>query len=284
MRTVVAASSTVLLLTLAPIGVAGAQASPAQREAMPAPAVADTGRVTLRGIVRDTAGRPLLGAQVMTAEATTITDEDGRFELRDLRADTLHLLIRRIGHQPASITLAPDDGVIVEFAATLVPTVVELGTIVIEGRTMERSLWRNGFYDRQRAGHGTYFDPEQLGRHSSIVTALRMTPSVQVTRTADGRAIAMGRSGTGYCPLAVYLDGVLVRWASDVGLETLVLPGDVLAMEVYPRAVQVPGTLRSAGPASGGGGLPSPGSGAVSGGPVDCGALMVWSKPFGNVE
>lgn len=265
-----------VLLTLLAAG-AGAQQAPPP----PADTTLAADAVTLRGIVRDTAGRPLLGAQVMTAEATTITDADGRFELRDLRADTLHLLIRRIGHQPASITLAPDRGVIVEFAATLVPTVVELGTIVVEGRTMERTLWRNGFYDRERAGHGTYFGPEELGRHSSVVTALRMTPSVQVSRTMDGRAIAMGRSGVGWCQLAVYLDGVLVRWANDVGLETLVLPGDVLAMEVYSRAVQVPATLRSAGPSGGGGGLPSPG-GAVSGGPVDCGAIVIWTKPLGG--
>ena len=279
----IAASAVVVVLAALPITAAFAQAPPPRDTAAP-PAVADTLAVTLRGIVQDTAGRPLLGAQVMTAEATAITGADGRFELRDLRADTLHLLIRRIGHQPASIMLAPDRGVIVEFAATLVPTVVELGTIVVEGRTMERTLWRNGFYDRQRAGHGTYFDPEKLAQHPSVVTALQMTPSVQVMRTPDGRAIALGRSGAKFCTLAVYIDGVLVRSASDIGLEMLVLPGDVLAMEVYPRAVHVPNTLRSAGPSDGGGGLPSPGSGAVSGGPVDCGAVVLWTKPFDDVR
>jgi len=264
-----------LLLLLPVLPAAAAAQAPA--------ASADTGTVTLRGVVRDTAGRPLAGAQVTTEEATTISGADGHFELRDLRADTLHLLIRRIGHQPASITLAPDRGVVVEFAATLVPNVVELGTIVVEGRTMERTLWRNGFYDRERAGHGTYFGPDELARHPSLETALRMTPSVYVTRTSDGRVGALGRSGTDFCVLAVYLDGVLVRGADEVGLEALAMPGDVLALEVYPRATQVPGTLRSAAPSAGGGGIPSPG-GAVGDGPVDCGAIMIWLKPLGGAR
>lgn len=253
-----------------------------------AQAPADTGGVTLRGIVRDTAGRPLLGAQIMTAEATTITDADGRFELRDLRADTLHLIIRRIGHQPTSITLAPDRGVIVEFAATLVPNVLELGTIVIDGRTLDRRLWTSGYYERAALGHGTYFGPEELGRHSSLETALRMVPSVRMSRAMDGRVMAFGRSGVGFCALSVYLDGILVRWANDVGLETLVLPGEVLALEVYARASQVPAMLRTVGGVAGvGTGLPSPdASGANAGpandGPVDCGAISIWTKPPGD--
>jgi hypothetical protein len=276
MRRIPAAAA--LMALSAALSAAGAQAPPTQgAPPAPAPAVTDTGGVTLRGIVRDTAGRPLVGAQVMTAEATAITEADGRFELRDLRADTLHLLIRRIGHQPASITLAPDRGVIVEFAATLVPTVVELGTIVVEGRTLDRRLWTAGYYDRAALGHGTYLGPEELGRHSSLATALRMVPSVRMSRAPDGRAMAFGPTGTGVCPLDVHVDGVLVRWANEVGLETLVGPGEVQAVEVYARASQVPAMLRTVGGVAGTGGVPNA-TGVANDGPVDCGALLVWTK------
>lgn len=283
MHTRIAVSAAVVAVLAAHPGTAAAQAPPTPRDSAPAPAFTDTGGVTLRGIVQDTAGRPLLGAQVSAVGQLAITEADGRFELRDVRADTIHLFVRRIGHQPAAISLAPPGGLIVDFAVTLVPNVVELGTIVIEGRTLDRRLWSEGFYERAKLGFGTSFGPEELGRHSSIETALRMVPSVRVSRTADGRVVALGPAMAGsVCPLTVYVDGVLVRWADEVGLNALVGPGEVLAMEVYPRATQVPATLRPAGPVGGGGGIPSPGSGAVSGGPVDCGALAVWTRPPGD--
>lgn len=279
MHTRTAASAAVVVLAALPIAAAPAQAPPPRDTAAASP-LTDTGAVTLRGVVRDTAGRPLLGAQVMTAEATTITDADGRFELRDLRADTLHLLIRRIGHQPAAITLAPDRGVVVEFAATLVPNVVELGTIIVEGRTMDRRLWNEGFYDREKLGFGTFFDAGDLGRYASLESALRMAPSVHMTRAPDGRVAALGQTPFGHCALTVYVDGTLVRWAHEIGLETLVPQGEVLALEVYARASQVPAKYRIVG------GMP--GSATTQGigiaGPVECGAIAIWTKPYGEVR
>jgi hypothetical protein len=59
---------------------------------------------------------------------------------------------------------------------------------------------------------------------------------------------------------------------------------DVLAIEVYPRATQMPSYLSGyTGGADGGsgGGIPSPGGVNLRGaGSVDCGAIVIWSKPF----
>lgn len=280
MRGHVAASPAVaLVLLLSCVVVAGAQSPPRTAPPEPVPVFTDTGGVTLRGVVRDTAGRPLVGAQVSAAGATTITEADGRFELRDVRADTIHFLVRRIGHEPAALRLAPPGGLIVDVVVTLVPNVVELGTIVIDGRALDRRLWTEGYYRRAALGHGTYLGPEELGRYSSLETALRMVPSVRMERSMDGRVMAFGRTATGVCPLVVHVDGVLVRWANDVGIQALAGPGEVHAVEVYARAAQVPAMLRTVGVA-GSAGMPNA-RGVANAGPVDCGAILVWTKAPG---
>lgn len=247
-----------------------------------APAAART--VTLAGIVRDTADRPLSGAEVWVGDAhATMSGEDGTFQLAGIPADTLVLRVRRIGYRPAEVLLAADAGVRVELAVRLVPAAVELGTIVVEGRAMDTRLWQSGFYDRQKMGRGTYFGPEFLARHGGSMSGLlREVPSVTVVRDARNRATALGRSTMGSCPLNVFIDGTLARWAGDEGLDFLVDRRDVLAIEVYPRITQLPSSFAGyAGASALTSGLPSPGAAALQGvGAVDCGALVIWTRPM----
>jgi hypothetical protein len=237
--------------------------------------------VTLAGVVRDTAGHPLSGAEVRAgARQLTISDAAGRFELGGVAPDTIQLLVRRIGYLPAEVVLEAQAGLRVELAVKLVPATVELGTVVVEGRRMDTRLLQSGFYDRQKLGLGTYFTPDYLAHHGGSMDALmREVPSVRVTRDSYNRAVAMGPSGLGLCELNVFLDGILVRWAGDVGLDQLLDKHEVLAVEVYPRASQLPVTFAGYLTKSAGG-LPSPGGAAGAAGGSDCGAIVIWSKPF----
>ena len=251
-----------------------------------APTAADSAAryVTLVGVVRDTAGRPLAGAEVRAgATQITLSDADGTFLLTGVEPDTVQLLVRRIGYRPADVVLAASAGLRVELLVRMVPAAVELGTITIEGRTMDTRLWQSGFYDRQKVGSGTFFDPEFLARHRGTMDGLmRDAPGVRVQRDRYGRTVALGRFGSGWCQLNVFIDGVFVRWASDIGIDQLLNKADVLAVEIYPRGTQVPATLAGY-TASGGGVLTSPGGagGGATGG-TDCGVVAFWTKPIGG--
>ena len=253
---------------------AAAAASPAAAQA---PTAADSAAryVTLVGVVRDTSGRPLAGAEVRAGAALfTLTDADGAFHLTGVEPDTVQLLVRRIGYRPADVVLAANAGLRVELLVRMVPAAVELGTITIEGRTMDTRLWQSGFYERQKVGSGTFFDPEFLARHRGTMDGLvREATGVRVQRDRYGRSVALGRFGGGWCPLNVFIDGVLVRWANDVGIDQLLNKQDVLAVEIYPRGTQVPASLAGYATAGGGGG--------ATGG-TDCGVISFWTKPIGD--
>lgn len=263
----------------------------AQQGARPAGA-ADTvmvPAVTIVGVVRDTAGRALRGAEVRTgARSFAVTDDEGRFTLLGVTPDSVQLLVRRIGYQPADVVLVAAPGVRVELAVKLVPAAVELGTIVVEGRAMDTRLWQTGFYDRQKSGFGTHFGPEKLGRYGATLSALMSEiPSARVVSGNFGSGVAYGPSmAGGYCPLNVFIDGVFIRWAPEIGLDQLVDRNEILAVEVYPRVTEMPSVLsRTVGPVDGavGGAVPSAGGVSLVGvSSVDCGALIVWTKPLGK--
>jgi hypothetical protein len=255
--------------------------------------------VTLVGVVRDSSGRALANAEVRAgAELATMSDDRGRFSLPGVPPDTIQVLVRRIGYLPANVVLAADPGTRVELAVNLVPSAVELGTIIVEGRRMSTHLNREGFYARQARGFGTHFGPEELERHAAMPLTgfLSMVPSVSVERGAGGRAVAWGSGGAGrQCPLTVYLDGVVSRWATDAGLDNIVNRHDILGIEVYSRS----GELATAYGATGQNRSDSRGgfgsrnhaildgevvaSGEVGGvSTSDCGALMIWTKPPGS--
>ena len=259
--------------------------------------------VVLAGVVRDTAGRPLSGAEVRTTDRITLSEADGTFLLTGVAGDTVQLLVRRIGYRPAEVLLTVEPHVRrVELAVRLVPAVVELGTITVEGRALSTRLLQAGFYDRQTLGMGTFFDAEYLQHFGGTLGGLlREVPSVQVQYARGTSAVPMGPTGFGgVCPLQVFLDGVLIRFATDVGLDNLLAKEDILAIEVYPRAAQVPSGMRGYGGVESSGGGPSvasrlvrarggskggqpptAGSEQANGkGPVDCGAIGIWTKPF----
>lgn len=140
-------------------------------------------RVSIGGIVRDTSGRPLTGAEVRSGEHFTVTSDSGTFLLTDLMPDTVDLLVRRIGYKPVSTAFAIRPGYHITVAVKMTPSSVTLGTVVVEGKRMDAHLWKAGFYERSKLGMGTFFTPEYLEHHGSTVSGLiGEVPSVMIAR------------------------------------------------------------------------------------------------------
>ena len=250
------------------------------------PTAPTTNAVTLDGIVRDREGRALAAAEVIVDEEhRTITNSRGEFSIPGLEPGIIEFTARRIGYTPVTSAVQVDPGLTVHLAVKLSPLAIQLGTMVIEGKRMDKTLWQTGFYQRQQTAAGHYFDDEYFRQHQiSLGTVVSNVPRVFLDRKSNGTTLALGTTvnGTG-CLMNVFVDGHNVPWATD-GIDGVVNRDDVLAVEVYPRASEMPARIAGRG---GMNGLGSLGNVQLRGstltqGPTagDCGAILVWTKPL----
>jgi hypothetical protein len=239
-------------------------------------------RVTLTGVVHDTNGQPLVGAEVIAGpDLRTVTGATGEFTIPGIPRGTIDVLIRRIGYQPATFGLETEPDVNgVSIAATLSPALVELRTVVVEGKKLDLDLWQNGFYSRELRGMGVFFSPERLQRSgASVSTLMQEVPSVQL-RGRPGAMVPVARASDGfsYCTMDVFLDGSYIRWAGEVGIDNLLARDDVRAIEVYNRPGMVPNVLRGPAGAQQTGGYAASGNNLIGGSFKECGAILIWTK------
>ena len=244
-----------------------------------------TPMVGLAGIVRDKEGRPLAAAEVIVDdEHRTITNSRGEFTITGLEPGVIDFTARRIGYNPISSAVQVDPGLIAHLAIKLTPLAIQLGTIVVEGKRLDKTLWQTGFYQRQQNGNGHYFDDQYFRSHqANLGTVVSEVPKVFLERK-NTTAIALGTTanGTG-CLLSVFVDGRMIPWA-DQGLDAVVNRDDVLAMEVYAHAAEMPATIAGKGGMNGVGLIGTVNlrnitlaQGATTG---DCGAILIWTKPL----
>jgi hypothetical protein len=254
-----------------------------------APVATGTG-VTIEGVIRDPDGRPLAAAEVIIdSDHRAISNSRGEFAVGGLQSGLIEFSTRRIGYTPITTAVQVDPGTLrVTLAVKLVPIIQELGTITVEGKRLSKSLWQTGFYKRQDGGRGTYFDDQYLSHHhGSIATLIGTVPSVNVDRKANGVAAAFGRLPNGAaCPLSVFVDGNYIPWARDLGIDDVINRDEVLALEIYPRASEMPSRIAGLGGMSGVGSIGTvniQGTSMQGGGTfAECGAILIWTKPLNS--
>ena len=249
---------------------------PATAAAQDSAAVIDTARgplppFVLAGVVTDTLDRPLRAAEVRAGGKVALTDSLGRFRIDSITADPTYVLIRRIGYQWAETEIERQpDALEIHIVARLEPSAVQLGTVVVNGKRLDGFLMKEGFYERQQGASGTFLDAEKLARAGYTYSGvLGSIPGVQVRVGNFGALVPTGVAtqglGRGRCAMDVFLDGTLVRWASEAGINNVIPRDQLMAVEVYPRATEVPARYRQMGRMDGNG--------------MVCGAILLWSKP-----
>lgn len=237
------------------------------------------GQGVVQGVVRDSAtGRVLALVEVRARveNRTTSTDSTGRFRLP--MPTGLHLIqFRRIGYATTdlTVTVATSDTVQVEVRLVAVPQ--ELEPVVVEEELPERA-WPPGLDSRLRSGRGSFLVEELLRRseHQRLSTLLRRIRGMRVVLEPEtGRHLAMGRGAGAGCPMAIWLNGVLV-YRPDMATTSAFrrgripreeqggppsvdhwLTGDLEAVEVYSVAE-------------------TPIQYAVTGG--GCGTMLLWTR------
>ncbi|HUP52844.1 MAG TPA: carboxypeptidase regulatory-like domain-containing protein, partial [Longimicrobiales bacterium] len=196
------------------------------------------------GQVVDESGRGLQSVEVVVVgqeRARTLSNQQGRFTLRDVEPGPAAVRFALIGHAPRTVAFVVQPGRTAEVSATMAIEPLELEPIEVSIRSL--ALVREGFYDRARRGWGTHFSPGDLERiqptYVSDIFQGRV-PGVRVSRVRDRdwgyvTRLISARSSSflrGPCFLPVYLDGVQV-FGNDI---EIINAGVIAAAEVYVGA------------------------------------------------
>ncbi len=200
--------------------------------------------------------------------STAVSDDSGRFNLSITASGSFSLLIRRIGYDPAEVKLTAMPDTAIRVRMTAIAAVLPERRVT--GSAAFVSLDLRGFYRRMRdaergINHGYFLTPEDLLLRNpvKVTDAVEQFPSLRTrpSNVEQTYSKEMGwrnllvprnmriedRSG---CILSVYLDGMRIQPSStrrnqngeleDTQVNSLVNPGSVAGIEVYPRAVGAP--------------------------------------------
>ena len=211
------------------------------------------------GVVRDSAGAGISGAQVSIAGMVGrgASGIDGAFRLIGVTAGDQLLVVRRIGFHPDSQRVTVARGANIEVDVRLAPAPGVMPVVVVDGpRTLPSGRLR-GFYERRQRGIGHYFTAADIDRRNPglVSDLLRSLPSVQVARRAGSSLVTFRGSR---CVPLIWIDGSPAT--SGYFDPDVLLPTTLAGIEVYPGPATVPPELTM---------LQGKGS---------CGVIALWSR------
>ncbi len=219
------------------------------------------GRVIDRGT-----GRPVAAADIAVRDgsARTQSDEAGYFRLEQVLPGDHLLRITHLGFEPFTEVVSVVADRTLELRVELSADPIALEPLVVTA-LRDRRLELRGYYDRrtwgERTGLGHFLDGEAVERRMAPLTTslLRDVPGLRVS--CSGRDCRVGASrGSDCTQLSIYINGSLALRegrAGDVGVDELVRPSEIAAVEVYPGAASLPAEF--------------------SGTSGRCGAVVIWT-------
>jgi hypothetical protein len=169
-----------------------------------------------RVVVHDSVGTPVPFAVIQSGGSVVVPASDsGIALLRVPRADSLKLLVRRIGFEPVERWVRPDaDG---DYHVVLRPLPQNVNRVTIYAR--ETPLSRAGFYDRMtRVDRGAisarFLTPEAVElRNAAKISQLLEGESFVRVRTMHQKTVLTGRGGN--CPMGLLVDGQLMTGTTE---------------------------------------------------------------------
>jgi hypothetical protein len=204
---------------------------------------AQRGRSLLLLTVHDEHGHPLSHALV-TVGGTGLresTNDAGQVRIDGVPVGNRLVEVSRVGYRFTRLGLdfiGQRDTVRREVRMETAP--IELDGIVATSWGRSMNLVRNGFYDRQRRGLGSFMDAERLAwvRPFRTSDAFRYMRGFAVVPVGHGTQFSVV-STRGYCEPRVYVDGAPVGGSAADALD-MIPPQDLQAIEAYNSAGTIP--------------------------------------------
>lgn len=222
----------------------------------------------LTGRVLTPSGEPVGRVQIQAMGTTilTLTDEAGRFALRDLAPGPYFVRARKVGFEPVVFTATLGVVDSLEASVRLTPLLGinanRLDTVRVSAEYDRMSRRLRGFEERRANIRGVFIDREEVAMRKPQLLSdlLRGRANITVQRNGVDDTQIFGTRisiSSGYCPLALILDGTLIN--TNGGRMDNFVPVDmVAAIEVYTSGVSVPGQFARP--------------------ETDCGAVIVWTR------
>lgn len=202
--------------------------------------------------------RPLPGAEVRVIglPIAGTTDERGRLRIGGVPGGEWVIDVRLLGYaafvRPVTFSLREGTALNVE----LTPEPIKLGAVDAASPSV---LTYRGFYDRQKAGTGTFLDRGDLDRLRPryMSDVLRRVGGIYIGDDSRGAAPARIRGQgriAGACPIQFFLDGVPTPSYNIGDMQ----PNDVEGIEIYRGASSIPADFNR--------------------GTAMCGAILIWTR------
>jgi hypothetical protein len=250
---------------------------------LPSRVEAQQPKPSLAGVVTDSAGRVLDGADVelVGARRKVITGADGAFRFADLPATRYWLMVRRIGYYPVQISLTLRGGEARQANVTLAAHPYELPDVVVRAQDQRYQARMRDFLWRSRAAFGGRFlTRDDIARDRSPelgMLVVRYLPfkSLWVMNEPGGwgsnfferdedrfgpTRLSVRRRYRPDCPPAVAVNGgpLSVGWAVN-DFE----PDEIEALEIYREGSDLPIEYSQSGRSA-------------------CGVVVVWLKSYAS--
>lgn len=223
-------------------------------------AQAPAARGTVAGIVRDSSGARITGAEITIVGTgqRAHTNAQGEFRLTNVPAGTLRVGVRRLGFIPTVGSVEIGPGEAATMSVIVAPLAQALDAVIVRGeRRFEEHGRLAGFYQRRsRSSGGHYITREQIDRRNpaQVTDLFRSVPGARIYSSTFSNVVRF--RGMRCAPL-VWLDGFPAT-AGEFDLDALD-PYIIEAIEIYLGVATVPPEFRWV---RGGG---------------SCGAIVVWT-------
>ena len=214
---------------------------------------ARAGAQEVRGRLLDATSRAPIVVSVVTLLDTamvivdrTYTDHEGRFILKAPMPGSYLVAAARAGYAPridGILDLPAGSRISIDFL--LQPDAIRMNAINVDAArvAVEGRLDLQGFYEREKTGFGHFITPQALEKQPPLNAAHLLRGIAGVYTSSDGvggTTVAMRGGRDGACTPAIYVDGVRVASGGQLVIEDVVDTDDLLAVEVYARAIQAP--------------------------------------------
>lgn len=201
---------------------------------------------TITGIVKDSASRPLVGADVIAHPGAqrTRTDSTGHFIFTGLGADNYTVRARKVGFAPEDFDVKLSKNGKVDISLVLSVRMPMLDTVTIRADRKCPLFTLEAFVCRRQSEHGLFLDYMDIDDKEATYTAdlFRDIAGFRETlrSTRDGGPVPVATRSQSWRCITSLVDGRDVSPANRIPE----FPYDLVALEVYTRPDSVPEQLQ----------------------------------------